>query len=220
MLLVALATVALISSQSRNSWLGLVVGLGCAALFSVRWRTLGIGLLGILTIGGMAFLLDLGDFASRSRTVLQPKTWERLGLWMVAIEMWKEAPLLGQGAHTFVDFYPGWLDRVSLPAWFTPERYSIPWAHNLYLESLAERGLLGLSGFVALLVQTGRSLLRDVREPSTRTRAAGTLGGLAAFLAMGVFDLTLMKDWVVLAMLLLAAEAANGDADPSRLRSP
>jgi O-antigen ligase len=80
------------------------------------------------------------------------------------------------GPHTFVDHY--WRLRPLDTAF-------IPWAHGFYLEQLAERGLLGL----AVIVVAPSLAWRTARRP---LRAA-----MAAFLVMGLMDLTFLKPWVM-----------------------
>jgi O-antigen ligase len=165
-------------SGSRNALLGLLVVTLLRLRGLWRWGALG-GIVGTLIA-----------LAAREPYLLTRGT-ARLGHWLVALQMWMAAPWLGQGPFTFTEFYAKWLP-ATLPFGITPQVAAIPWAHNLYLEVLAERGLLGFAIFAGVATWT---LLRGRR--ATRT-------AMLAFLTMGLFDLTFLKAWVSLAFWGLA----------------
>jgi len=203
-----LAAVTLIGSSSRTAWLGTAVAVAVWGLLAGR-RRIGVTVLVSLAASfGLALVLDVVGIRER---LLNPEIGGRLGLWRVAWQMFTEAPLLGQGVHVFDDFYPSYLDRVSLPEGYTPETGYVPWAHNIYLELLAERGLLGFASFAALVgAMLGRvvsAARRGGREHRLYTAALGASVG--SFLAMGMLDLTFLKDWVLLLFWLLAALCAR-----------
>lgn len=207
-----LAFATVILSQSRNAWLGLAIGLGVFFAFGTS-RKIIVALAGLLILlFGAAYALDIGNVPGRLRAILRAPSEPRIGHWLVAWEMFKEAPLLGKGTHTFGEFYLPYLSRVELPKGVTPEIARIPWAHNLFLEILAERGLLGLVGFLAPVLAMGHRLLRARSQavpPLARTLALGLAGSLLVFLAQGLFDLTFLKDWVLLVFWLLGALVAR-----------
>lgn len=207
---VAFATAIL--SQSRNAWLGLAVGLGVLGAFSVRRKPVLIAGALAAALFVLAYAFDVGNVPERARKILDTPREPRIGHWLVAWEMFKEAPLLGKGVHTFGEFYLPYLDRIRLPAHIPPEIAYIPWAHNLYFEILAERGLLGAVGFAVPLGAIAVLLARALRPAAptvVRMIALGVTAGLLSFLAQGVFDLTFLKDWVLLVFWLLAALAAR-----------
>lgn len=200
-------------SGSRNAWLGLAVGLGALAAFGARRRAI-LGAAGIAAVlFALAYALGIGDLRERARTILETPRDPRIAQWLVAVEMFKESPLLGKGLHTFGEFYVSYLEKIKLPAGVTPDvARHIPWAHNLYLEILAERGLLGAVGFGAPLIAMAVLLRRSLkRETAAEIRgiALGLTASLLSFLAQGVFDLTFRKDWVLLIFWLLVALVAR-----------
>jgi len=67
---------------------------------------------------------------------------ERLAHWLAALRMWEKAPWLGIGPGNYAAAY----DSVRLPLW----QDALGHAHNLYLNVLAETGVIGLLVFAAL----------------------------------------------------------------------
>ncbi len=206
----AFATVIL--SQSRNAWLGLAVGLGTLAALGSRRRLILFTAMLAVTLFGVAYALGIGNVPNRTQKILETFHEPRIGHWLVAWQMFKESPLLGKGVHTFGEFYLPYLEKIVLPASIRPEVAYIPWAHNLYLEVLAERGMVGSIAFGATLVAMALVLFECLkwRTPSeTRTISIGLTASLVTFLVQGVFDLTFLKDWVILVFWLLAALVAR-----------
>jgi len=165
-----LALVPILLSASRNALVGFIV---MVFMLLPRYRV-------AIATGGVVVLSFATYWHPAAFTTIQA----RFGHWLVALRMLGEAPLLGKGPHTFADFY---LRYTETPLAFgvKPEVSFIPWAHSIYLEQLAERGIVGLVAFLAPLVFVWK-------YGTHHTRAC-----LVAFLAMGVFDLTLLKPWVV-----------------------
>ncbi|MDQ7029827.1 MAG: O-antigen ligase family protein [Ardenticatenia bacterium] len=111
-----------------------------------------------------------------------PPTVARRDLWRAALAMWRERPLLGHGPDTFRQRYGSYL---GLPAW--DRRLH---ANNLYLELLSGVGLVGLAGFAAFVLASGRDLWRSWRHamPDEATLAAGVVAGVLAFTVHGLLD--------------------------------
>jgi hypothetical protein len=164
-------------SHSRMALAGALVVCVLLAPRAWRWR-LGLGL-GALFAGLLVVWVQLGHVGQTNGTA-------RLGMWLVGMEMFTGAPWFGQGPARFVDFYLPLLRQLGPHPWGIPAEWAfVPWAHNLGVEVLAERGVLGL-------LALGLPLLWVWRQGDSRVRA-----GLAAFLVMGLVDLTFLKPWVV-----------------------
>jgi O-antigen ligase len=121
----------------------------------------------------------------------------RLYHWATAWALFVEAPLLGHGLHTFFDT--------------SVHPQGIAWAHNLYLQTLAEQGILGLLALVLLLSSAAVAAWNAQRSPirDQHTLAAGALGALVGFCAASVVELTLLPEWVVLVMFVVLAVVAR-----------
>ena len=57
--------------------------------------------------------------------------------------MFQNAPWLGNGPSTYKTLYPVYIQTMNFPEWVVMDPWggAVPWAHNLYLELLAERGM-------------------------------------------------------------------------------
>ena len=163
-----------VGSGSRNAMLGLVVAGFVMAPPKVRLALVSTILVGVVAVT----TLTPADAFTRGTG--------RIGHWLVALDMAKGAPVVGHGPGSFPDHYLPRLDRLRpLPWGLEAEISFIPWAHNLYLEQLAERGILGLGVFLLPLGIAWRRGSRSVRA------------AVAAFAVMGIMDLTFLKPWVV-----------------------
>jgi tetratricopeptide (TPR) repeat protein len=96
-------------------------------------------------------------------------------------------------------------------------------AHMLYLETLAESGIVGLAllaGLLALLA--GTAVVRSLRAPpGLRTPIAAAAGGLAAFLTAAAFEWVWEMGAIACAVMLLAAVIVGGrDAVDERTPAP
>jgi O-antigen ligase len=131
----------------------------------------------------------------------------RLPQWRAALRLFREAPLLGQGPHRFLEIVERRHAEPELRA--VQLRYA-PYPHDIYLEALCGTGLVGFAALAWLLAAGARSLLRQ-RAASTAARCA--LVSLAAFASVGLFDLSLVKDWVQLSFWLPLAFAAGLTSD-------
>lgn len=195
--------IALVASKSRNAWLtmGGVVFVWSLLVLGWRWALGAAAILGG-TVAAL-YAADVWGVRERASDFLKLKQDGRVGLYLVAWAMFKESPWLGKGVFTFGEYYrPSWYSfRVNFPDDYLPENVLIPWAHNLPLELLSERGIAGLGSFVWMVGSAVASVRRRMLEP----RIAAALTSLAGFLGASMLDLTLMKDWVALLLFLLLA---------------
>ena len=211
---VVLSLLTLAVSQSRNALLGLLVVVGVTLVLSRqrRWILL-FGMVALIGVGLAAFfnVESVTDRISRI-SVASLRAEGRVGIWISAWEMFRESPWVGKGPFIYGDLYHLFLDRVELPDGYQPEEAFIPWAHSLYFEALAERGLLGLLSFAALsataLWLSFRTWLKASSEDQ-RLYAGALVATWIGFLAMGVSDLTFLKDWVLMFFLLLVSLSAR-----------
>jgi O-antigen ligase len=110
----------------------------------------------------------------------------RMMLWRVAAHEFERHPWIGAGAGTFEE---AWLaDR--------PQATTVRNAHSLYLETLADLGVIGLALLVAMLAVPFVAFARAYGRPLV----AGALAAYGAFLVHAAVD----WDWQIPAVTLTA----------------
>lgn len=200
-LTVALAGPALLMSLSRGAWLGAAAAIAAmlAAAGHVGRRVL-VGGVALALLLAFAATLDLlppvivarladtvawfGVFDART-VPLTPANYavvDRMAHWQAAWEMYREHPLLGIGPGQYTVFYP----EFRLPLWPDPKIH----AHNLYLQTLAELGVVGALALLVFALATGWHVLGVVRRArgAERGLALGIVGVMAAVAVHSVFD--------------------------------
>ncbi|MBI2278843.1 MAG: O-antigen ligase family protein [Candidatus Brennerbacteria bacterium] len=84
-------------------------------------------------------------------------------MWGIALEGWKERPLLGWGPENYIQVF----DRRFDPAYFEPTKGFGAWfdrAHSIYFDYLVETGALGIVSFLAIFVVLYRYLFRSLKR--------------------------------------------------------
>jgi putative inorganic carbon (HCO3(-)) transporter len=228
MLLWALAVIAavimgaaLLMSWSRGALLGLAAGLACVALALGRrvWLALlPLALVGLL-LGPMLLERVPTDLIDRMAEALRYTAGtelaaveitdanfaiiERLAHWNAAWRMFDSNPWLGAGAGQYSVAYPA----VALPRWQDPLGH----AHNYYLNTLAEGGLVGLAGYLAFLLTAGVVVWRQARRGQGwgRMVALAALGMLGHLAAHSVVDNLYVHEMYLIVAILLGLVAAT-----------
>jgi O-antigen ligase len=155
----------------------------------------------------------------------QPEIASRLDIWDSALQIFTDRPVTGVGLENFAGAYVG-TERAARSflgnGGLTPPET----AHNLYLNTLAEQGLIGAAALLLLAFAFARLALRLRRSPDLRVRAFGgaALGVGIVLLFENLFDLTFNDPktatlvWgvfgVTAALSRLDSEARNA-ADPA-----
>ena len=221
----ALMAVGIVSSQSRGGMLAGVATALAAVVFFRRRRIHALAAV-LLTFGAgaMAFALN-------------PESWERVtgldnggsgrqDLWTVAWKIFVDNPVMGVGVNNFGAVTPeyvrdgGALQRVDLVA------ESPHFVHNVYLQLLAENGLVGLlllTAFVfgclraAYLAGRAFEALGDMRmEALSHGVLVAAIGQLAA--AIFISSTVDRRMWILFAMgPALLAIAHRREAPPGRV---
>lgn len=216
---VLLSVVAIFIFQSRTGILTLVVSTS-ACLWFIRPRLALICAASIVTFG---FLVDgLLGFPLLTKlllaTLYQGISNARFSLWLAAWSMFLDAPLLGHGPHTYGLLLQSYVHDLDLPNWGPlanlvrpwPENSVAPWPHNLFLEVLAEQGVIGLVALSVLLTSALRLGwgLRVSARGDVRVYGIAAMSGLLGFCFAGILELTFMRLWVTIAMFSFVAVLA------------
>ncbi len=194
---------------SRLSVLLLLLTAAVYSLYSgrVMWATAikGIALsLIVLCCIGLALLAGQVDVAQ-----LPALDNTRLSVWAAGISRWDDHPWLGFGPGHFEVPYRLGIAELHLPDWIMIEERMVPWAHNIYLESYLERGVLGLATQGLLFAVLFSMLHRKWQNTSgtDRGRYLAVLLAYCAFLFAGFFELTFQRLWVSNLFFLIVAVA-------------
>lgn len=172
----------LIVTEAKGAWIGFLTGLALLLAANPQHRrTLCTGVMVVGLLAGLA-LVGSGKLSRISRAADLGFN-DRLAMWQSAWKMVQDRPILGHGVNTFMANY--------LEYWVGGERQP-RYAHNCFLQTAAETGLLGVSAFVGMLGIIGMTWARSLRawaqEDPTRPLALGCMAGLAAFVVQSVFD--------------------------------
>lgn len=172
-----------------------------------RWLVLVGGIAALVIVLTVAMLPNwdgsiAGLVPGRPEAVL-----DRLIIWGVALDVFKENPLFGVGLGNFRDEF------FSREVWLNVELgYPSLHAHNTYLEILAGTGLFGLLAYLAFLLMMARHLLRRWRARQQDNSSVFTLaaiGTLAAYMVFAMVDMLLLQNMHFLLVLLLSLGLSN-----------
>jgi len=192
-LLLSLSVVVLF--QSRGAVLTLLFSVGCAAilLWPKRLKALAILIVLAIVLISIVILIDYTQNFILYKRVTNDSLG-RIRLWLLAWAMFLDAPLLGHGIHTFGLLFKTYCQTLNIhpnpPA---------PWAHNLYLDTLAGQGIVGLASLVTVLLN---SLWRSWQTRKAKSKDVGILsmGALAAMLGFcfaAIFEISFIRYWSV-----------------------
>ncbi|MBK9032570.1 MAG: O-antigen ligase family protein [Myxococcales bacterium] len=160
-----------LATQSRG---GIVVfALIGAVYFARRFGVAGL-------IAGAAMAAPVLAVAGRSGDKADQSTQLRYEAWSAGLQMWKQSPVFGVGQRQFVEHH-------------------FMTAHNSYVLSLAELGIVGMVLFISMLVLTVKTLVLGIRQlehvPGARPAQAWALALLASFVGMMFSINTLSFCW-------------------------
>ncbi len=230
----AIIGLALFFTLSRGGWIG--AGLAAVAIGVLLSRRaalasmfIAIGLALFLLLGGAQLLpealsnratdflpyINVLDVDVRGAQITEANfsVIERLAHWQAAFGMWADQPWLGQGIGNYAAAYPTYM----IPPWEEPLGH----AHNLFLNTLAETGIIGLGAYLlfwgSALVLAFRAVRRS--EGLWRGVAVGILGAMVHLHAHNFFDnLYVHGIYLHLALLLaIAAILSQGTVQPEEL---
>ena len=195
---------ALAVTLSRSGWLGLIAGaIVLLVLLRTYWRRITAVL---IVVAGCVVLAGLsGPIASRlapSDNGPMQMLSDREEVWSTAVRMTIDHPIFGVGVDSFQVFYPLYSGRDD----------ELNHAHNLFLNIVAERGLLGLLAFGLVITLLFRSLARAFRQVDTligRALVAALLASFLAYFAHSIFDVSYYDYKVLLLFWLLAGVSAS-----------
>ncbi len=230
---VVLMGIAIVLTGSRGGFLSLMGVLGFLALINITVRNANAevktdgGLRrNLILIGGSAFLvifligtviwLGQGRASERIFDLNQADfTTGRTHFWSVSLDIIRDNPVLGVGLEAFgVAFtkYDTWNGTLRVEQ-----------AHNDYLQTLADTGILGficVASFIFLLFKNGLRVVRSTGNLFRRGVAIGALAGCFGILVHSLFDFPLRTNANFLFFLLLVILATSEIKYPKLFRKP
>lgn len=211
-------------AYSRTAYVAVLAGAAVILLaWRGRWKMLVPVLLALMVVPPLLpnSVSERFDSTHVEGNQVDESTADRYEFWHIAIQVWEKHPFVGVGNYTFS--YVSAYKRDT---------------HNLYVRTLAEKGVIGLIILIGLFFSFARAAWQTFRNtpPGTMAYALG-LGMLGAWLALVIgnfwgdrFTYTQMIGyfWVFLGLMLKArdfaqAEAAESEsqtvpAEPARVR--
>lgn len=211
-----LATVlpALACTLSRGALLAGAV-LALVAVLSVRDLRLRLGLLGAAIVSGLA-LSQIPFVAARLAHQLDPHHSTlalREAIWSVTFRMLRDHPLFGAGISGY---------QTVMVHYRTRNLHPEPYAHNIFLTTWSEIGLIGLAAFAVILFgllwRAGRNFgpARELYRPLLW----GIVGAWVVFIVHGLVDSPYWKNdlslefWILAAIEVVAIAAVRAQSQP------
>lgn len=213
----ALQAGALVATGSRGAVLGLAAAV--AVYSTLRWsRRVRIGLAAVALFAVVAVAV------SPARPI-DTTAAGRLHLWRIVLPRVREAPLVGQGPGAVALRFPAW-QRSAAREGVRDRRFAglTDHVHNDYLETLVERGLLGLASLIAPLVVLAVLAVRMPRPIAPV--AAGAIAAVAAGAACALVDFPLARPtelawwWVAIAIAVQSTLASTPITGATTSRLP
>ncbi|TMB89333.1 MAG: O-antigen ligase family protein [Chloroflexi bacterium] len=214
----ALVLPALACTLSRGALLAGAV-MAVVAVLSVRNVRLRLGLVGAAVVGGAA-LSQIPFVAARLAHQLDPHYSTlalREAIWSVTLRMLRDRPLFGAGISGY---------QTVMSHYRTRNLHPEPYAHNIFLTTWSEVGLIGLAAFALILfgllwrAWTAFGSADDFYRPLLW----GIFAAWVVFVIHGLVDSPYWKNdlsmefWILAALEVVAISAVR-DRPPAQSRS-
>jgi putative inorganic carbon (HCO3(-)) transporter len=207
--------IALLLTQSRGGLLAFVVILLVHVSFSAPDRKTRIQRVALLLVVCLLAAAAAGFFFQRLGEIDDFTAVSRVAIWGGAFTVFARSPVLGTGFGNLRGLMGGLLN---LPDGWTGD------AHNLYLELLAETGLIGFTVFGILVVLALRTALRQLRKTEdefNKMIAVAVIAAISGVLVHGTVDYLFHTTPQATALFflvlgLLSAQMWSDEAAPTR----
>ena len=204
--LVALVAVTTLITGSRGAWLGATAGLTVCALAmaavapGIRTRVIArlrtrLGVMAV--VAGLAAIVAAGVLAAASHRLTLGDDGYRAAFAAESLRMFQSSPLVGVGPGVWQVLRASYATALELD-------YYIPHAHNIYLQTIAEFGLVGaLAGF-AVVGALARLLLSSIRSDDLARRHVGlaVLFGVVLLAGQQLADMLMNVPAILLAIAM------------------
>jgi O-antigen ligase len=219
MLVLPALVVALVTTASRNAWVGACTGV--AILLLMRDLRL-IGLLPVVAAVFIALapaeltdrfyaMFQLNDARRQTATTTASvqSNQDRIAMVRSGLRIIRDHPLTGIGPDMIMDVYPVYRDKDAV-------NQLNPHLHNVPLQIAAERGLPALAVWLWFIVVLVRDLLRQRRVAALSFLPNAALAIVAAMLAAGMFEYNFGdSEFLMLFLLLVTLPFAAAQPEPA-----
>lgn len=225
-----LSALALLMTVSRGAMVGLAVALLIAPLLvGPGRRLLALTLVALVVAGSAAYFVALAPATDLQRIAQSDSSGGsgRTSIWKVGWRMVEAHPLIGVGAGNYANSTVHFLfdaGAIQRPDFIVDKPKP---AHNVYLQALAELGIVGLALFLGIIGFSLQSLLRTARvfrragSRSMEVLSRGLLIGLCGLLASAFFSTAIYSKqlWLLLALSVTLGAMARDRAAPDQPRT-
>ena len=193
--------VAAVLSQSRGVWLVFPVYILIALLYVLKEKhisamTMAIPLLLLILISSVTPISDVIEKRFDEATTEVNRFYKedqyvssvgtRLAMWSIAIDVWKQYPILGTGPGDFDDEV---MALQSQGDYLGMDIHNS--VHNIYIQALVGSGMLGILALLFMLLIAPLRLLFD----RVKTREEGRLVGIITIITFTIYGLT--ESWTL-----------------------
>lgn len=132
-------------AKSTGGLIGIISSIGLLLLYDrrTRWPSIAIGLISIISLMNMSSLVNIKD-----EIFLRDRSGQiRIAIWKETVELLKDRPLLGAGLSSYderIVQYHTMVNGEGIEIFHHP--------HNIFLTMWVNLGLLGLIGFLLILI--------------------------------------------------------------------
>ncbi len=199
-------------TYSYAAWLAIILSLAVVYLIKnkkINKRTVSVSLIILLLIIASQWHTEkFNNLKNFSRSSLE----SRITIWQSAGKILKDNIILGIGPGNFQNKY------LEYQKYFPPYlEWAVPQPHNLYLAFWLQAGIIGLAGFLVMLVFWLKSQLEIIRKQKNGADiAAVPLGIMIYILFHGLADTTYWKNdlatvfWIIFTLgIIISRESAN-----------
>ena len=171
--------------KSRGATLSMLAGIIAVAI--LHHNALRISIISIILIMCIDALNSFSLLHRLEVTFDDPSFQVRTDLWRIAWGMFSTSPLIGHGMHTFMIY----------------QAVNIPWAHNLYIEVMAQQGLVGFAPLLLTLITMTVFSWKISSNNKDNVLASSVFGASIAFAISAMVELSFLRMWVVIVFFLL-----------------
>lgn len=168
--------------------IGLLVGLFAWLATSARKSSRIAGRGGIM-VSGLVFVVLIMQLLSSTSSLhnwfIQKASDTRFIYWNIAMQGFHDSPIVGNGPETYTYTY----QKHFNPEMYLAKNNAEVWSdkpHNVYLEILSSGGIIGLIGYMALLVTLVYSIYQGYKMHNDRLYLASMYALLAAYVVNNI----------------------------------